>query len=85
MVYIVSNDLITNFTITYSIGIISVRPWQSLCKGLRVNKMGKLQDKSKLGKLGKFHVYSGNVHGSNCGSAHCSHVVGACSIAFLLR
>ena len=47
--------------------------------------MGKLQDKSKLGKLDKFHVYSGNVHGSNCGSAHCSHVVGACSIAFLLR
>ena len=28
--------------------------------GLRVSKMGiKLQDK---GKLGKFHVYSGNVH-----------------------
>ena len=39
--------------------------------GLRVSKMGKLQDK---GKLGKFHVqvYSGNVHSSDCGSAHCS-------------
>ena len=37
--------------------------------GLRVNKMGKLQDK---GKLGKFHVCSGNVHASDCGSAHCN-------------
>ena len=35
-------------------------------RGLRVNKMGKLQDK---GKLGKFHVYSGNVHASDCGCA----------------
>ena len=31
--------------------------------------MGKLKDK---GKLGKFHVYSGNVHTRDCGSAHCS-------------
>ena len=23
------------------------------------------------GKLGKFQVFSGNVHGSDCGSAHC--------------
>ena len=40
--------------------------------GLRVSKMGKLQDKGKLGKLGKFHVLvcSGNVHASDCGSAH---------------
>ena len=32
--------------------------------GLRVSKMGRLQDKAKLGKLGKFHVQvcSGNVH-----------------------
>ena len=31
--------------------------------GLRVSRMGKLQDKGKLGKLGKFHVQvcSGNV------------------------
>ena len=36
--------------------------------GLReLSKMGKLQDK---GKLGKFHVYSGTVHASNyCVSA----------------
>ena len=42
--------------------------------GLRVSKLGKRQDKGKLGKLGKFHVhvYSGNVHASDCGSAHCS-------------
>ena len=32
--------------------------------GLRVSKMGKLQDKGKLGKLG-------NVDASDCGSAHC--------------
>ena len=31
--------------------------------------MGKLQDE---GKLGKFH---GNVHASDCGSAHCSGCV----------
>ena len=39
--------------------------------GLRVSKLGKLQDK---GKLGKFHVQvcSGNVHTSDCGSAHCN-------------
>ena len=38
-------------------------------EGLRVSKMGKLQDK---GKLGKFHVQecSYNVHASDCGSAH---------------
>ena len=32
--------------------------------GLRVSRMGRLQDKGKLGKLGKFHVQvcSGNVH-----------------------
>ena len=37
--------------------------------GLRVSKLGKLQDKGKLGKLGKFHVQvcSGNVHASDCG------------------
>ena len=42
--------------------------------GLRVSKMGKLQDKGKLGKLGKFQVQvcSGNVHASDCGSAHCN-------------
>ena len=43
--------------------------------GLRVSKMGNLQDKGKLGKLGKFHVYSGNVHASDCGSAQCSGCV----------
>ena len=37
--------------------------------GLRVSKMGKLQNK---GKLSKFYVYSGNEDGSDCGSAHCS-------------
>ena len=42
--------------------------------GLRVSKMGKLQNKGKLGKLSKFHVQvcSGNVHVSDCGSAHCN-------------
>ena len=42
--------------------------------GLRVSKLGKLQDK---GKLGKFHVQvcSGNVHTSDCGSAHCNGCV----------
>ena len=45
--------------------------------GLRVSKMGKLQDKGKLGKLCKFHVQvcSGNVHASDCGSAHCNGCV----------
>ena len=45
--------------------------------GLRVIRMGKLQDKGKLGKLGKFHVQvcSGNVHASDCGSAHCKGCV----------
>ena len=42
-----------------------------------ISKMGKLQDKGKLGKLGKFHVqvyvYSGNVHASDCGSVHWVH------------
>ena len=37
--------------------------------------MDKLYDKGKLGYLGKFHVYSGNVHASDCGSAHCSGCV----------
>ena len=45
--------------------------------GLRVSKMGKLQDKGKLGKLGKFHIQvcSGNVHAIDCGSAHCNGCV----------
>ena len=45
--------------------------------------MGKLQDKGKLGKLGKFHVQvsSGNVHASDCGSAI---VMDMWSMAFLL-
>ena len=45
--------------------------------GLRVSKMGKLQDKGKLGKLGKFHVQvcSGNMHASDCGFAHCNGCV----------
>ena len=45
--------------------------------GLRVSKLGKLQDKGKLGKLGKFHVQvcSGNVHTSDCGFAHCNGCV----------
>ena len=45
--------------------------------GLRVSRMGKLQDKGKLGKLGKFHVQvcSGNVHASDCASAHCNECV----------
>ena len=34
--------------------------------GLRVSKMGMLQDK---GKLGRFHVY--NVLARDCGSTHC--------------
>ena len=38
--------------------------------GLRVSKIGKLQDKGKLGKLGKFHV-----HANDCGSAHCGGCV----------
>ena len=36
--------------------------------GLMVSKMGKLQDKGKF----HVHVYSGNVHASDCGSTHCS-------------
>ena len=46
-------------------------------EGLRVSKMGKLQDKGRLGKLGTFHVQvcSGNVHASDCGSAHCNGCV----------
>ena len=42
--------------------------------GLRVSKMGKLQDK---GKLGIFHVQvcSSNVHANDCGSAHCNGCV----------
>ena len=42
--------------------------------GLRVSKMGKLQDEGKFGKLGNFHVhvYSDNVHASDCGSTYCS-------------
>ena len=45
----------------------------SVVHGL-VYRMGKLQDKGKLGKLSKFHVQvcSGNVHTSDCGSAHCN-------------
>ena len=40
---------------THTLVIISVRPWLEM-QGLwlRVSKMGKLQDKGKLGKLGKF-------------------------------
>ena len=34
---------------------------------LRASTMGRLQEN---GKLGKFHVCSGNVHASDCGSAH---------------
>ena len=43
--------------------------------GLRVSRMGKLQDKDK------FHVQvcSGNVHASDCGFAHCN---GVWSMAF---
>ena len=66
----------------HALVIISVRPWlemQGLSLGLRVSKLGKLQDKGKLGKLGKFHVQvhvcSGNVHTSDCGSAHCNGCV----------
>ena len=57
---------------THALVIISVTPWlemQGLSLGVRVSKMGKLQDK------GKFHVYSGNVHASDCGSAYCSGCV----------
>ena len=45
--------------------------------GLRVSRMGNLQDKGKLGKLGKFpvQVCSGNLHASDCGSAHCNGCV----------
>ena len=43
--------------------------------GLGASKIGKMQDK---GKLGKCHVYSGNADASDCGS-------GAWSTAFLLR
>ena len=51
--------------------------------GLMVSKMGTLQDKGRLGKLGKFHVQvcSSNVHASDCGSVHCN---GCMSMAFLL-
>ena len=65
---------------THALVIISVRPWletQDLSLGVEssglVGCMGKLQDKGKLGKLGKFHVQvcSGNVHASDCGSARC--------------
>ena len=73
---------------THALVIISVRPWlkmQGLSlgvggSGFRVSKVGKLQDKGKLGKF-HVHVYSGNVHASDCGSAHCS---GCVSMAFLL-
>ena len=59
---------------THALVIISVSPWlemQGLSLGvmIRVSKMGKLQDK------GKFHVYSGNVHASDCGSAYYSGCV----------
>ena len=37
--------------------------------------MDNLQDKGKLGKLGTFHEYSGDVHASDCGSNHCSGCV----------
>ena len=53
--------------------------------GLRVSRMGKLQDK---GKLGKFHVHvcSGNVHAILCIVIVAPPiVVGAWSMAFLLR
>ena len=43
--------------------------------GLRVSKLGKLQNK---GKLGKFHVQvrrSDNVHASDCGSDNCNGCV----------
>ena len=51
--------------------------------GISTRKMGKVQDKGKLGKLGTFHVQacSGNVHASDCGSAHCN---GCVAMAFLL-
>ena len=57
---------------THALVIISVRPWlemQGLPLGVEGLRVSKLQDK---GKLGKFHVYSGNVHASDCGSVHCS-------------
>ena len=54
-------------------GYSSVRPWLemqglSVGGGLRVSKMGKLQDR---GKLGMFHVCSDNVHASDCRPTHC--------------
>ena len=39
--------------------------------GVRISKMGKLQDEGKLGMLSKFHVFSCNVHARDYGSAHC--------------
>ena len=60
---------------THALVIISVRPWLEMqglslgVGGLKVSKMVKFQD---TGKLGKFHVYSGNVLASDFGSAHCS-------------
>ena len=42
--------------------------------GLRVSRIGKLQDKGRLDKF-HVHVYSDNVHASDCGSAHCSGCV----------
>ena len=43
---------------------------------LRASTMGKLQENCKLGK---FHVYSGNVHASDCGSARGGCVVNGIS------
>ena len=64
----------------HAVVIVSVRHRLGPVTGggrLRVSKMGKLQDKGTLGKLGKFHVQvcSGNVHASDCGSAHCNGCV----------
>ena len=56
---------------THALVIISVRPWLEMQGlhitgggGLRVSKMGKLQDKGKV-----------HVHASDCGFAHCNGCV----------
>ena len=50
-----------------------------MAKTHALSKIGKLQDKGKLGKLGKFHVQvcSGNVHASDCDFPHCNGCISA--------
>ena len=65
---------------THALVIVSVRPWLEMQGlSLRVGGSGLLTWVScriKVSvKLGKFHVCSGDVHDSDCCSAHCSGCV----------